>query len=285
MRNSKYKYEIGSHENGKVILEQIRMKNGNSTCKGYRVMCEKDYHKWETTEYNLPKRGCPVCTNRICVTGINDVATTHPHLIEYFKHVEDAKTHTYSCTDLVDIICPKCGFVRNRKIDDLSRSGVECPNCRNNISIPERFMRNILDNLNIEYETEKQFEWSNLKRYDFYFKYNDKKTIIETHGSQHYYKTNRKGARTLQEEQNNDRLKRELALSNEIDEYIVIDCRRNNLDFIKNNIYLSPMRLLDGLDDLDFELCLYESYRPIVEEACKLWNEGIRKICTISQRR
>jgi predicted nucleic acid-binding Zn-ribbon protein len=38
-------------------------------------------HEYQTTPENLnSKHGCPVCSNRILVTGVNDMATTHPEL-------------------------------------------------------------------------------------------------------------------------------------------------------------------------------------------------------------
>ena len=47
----------------------------------------------------------------------------------------------------------------------------------------------------------------------------------------------------------------ELALRNGIDEYIIIDCRKSNLNWIKNNILDSSLVNIFKLDDIDWELC------------------------------
>ena len=43
--------------------------------------CNKG-HEWQANinDRNIRKRGCPYCANQKVVTGINDLATTHPSL-------------------------------------------------------------------------------------------------------------------------------------------------------------------------------------------------------------
>ena len=37
-------------------------------------------HVWITSISNRPRTGCPICANRVVVTGVNDLATTNPEL-------------------------------------------------------------------------------------------------------------------------------------------------------------------------------------------------------------
>jgi hypothetical protein len=37
-------------------------------------------HVWITSISNRPRTGCPICTNRVVVAGVNDLATTNPEL-------------------------------------------------------------------------------------------------------------------------------------------------------------------------------------------------------------
>lgn len=116
----------------------------------------------------------------------------------------------------------------------------------------------------------------NGKRYDFYFKFNNKGFIHETHGRQHYEKTgeNSKFIKTLKEEQENDRIKKQLALNNGIKEenYIVIDCRKSELEFIKNNILKSRLNELFDLSKIDWLKAEEFALSNRVKEACELWN-------------
>ena len=49
------------------------------------------------------------------------------------------------------------------------------------------------------------------------------------------------GGRTLEEEQENDELKKSLAIKNGIKDYLVIDCRESEMEFIKSNILKSQL--------------------------------------------
>ncbi|MEM5599205.1 hypothetical protein AAHB53_28045 [Niallia circulans] len=58
------------------------------------------------------------------------------------------------------------------------------PKCSDGFSIPEKFMFNLLDYLQVDFDYQKVFDWSLGKRYDFYIPMLN--CIIETHGAQHY---------------------------------------------------------------------------------------------------
>ena len=79
--------------------------------------------------------------------------------------------------------------------------------------------------LGINFEKEKDFEWSNNKRYDFYVK--EKSCIIETHGLQHYKYTGLK--RSLKEEQENEE-EQEQATETKDEDDIIIDDSDINVD-------------------------------------------------------
>ena len=107
--------------------------------------------------------------------------------------------------------------------------------CSDGISFSEKLMGSILTKLNIEFI--KQMSYDNGEhRYDFYLpKYN---AILETHGLQHYEHGFKKFGKTLEEEQENDRYKRELAISNGVlnENYNEIDCRYSTLEYCRPNI-------------------------------------------------
>ena len=147
------------------------------------------------------------------------------------------------------------------------------------VSLPEKFTINILKQLNVDFLvqlTKTTFEWCNNYRYDFYIpSFN---MIIETHGMQHFEKGFECcGGRSLEEEQENDKFKKELALNNNIDNYIIIDCRYSKFDWLKENIIkeLSPYF---NLSNIDWELVWENSLKNLILETKRLVEEGYSNV-------
>ena len=232
-------------------------------------------HEFEISWNNL-RSGCrcPYCCNKKVLQGYNDILTTNPWMINLGMSIEDAKTHTCGSGDKIIVACPNCG--REKRIQILEMyyyKTIRCL-CGDGVSYPEKFIISLLDQLGIEYEREQNFNWSNNRRYDFYFKLNDKKYIIECHGQQHFNDNTFefKGGRTLEEEQKNDEYKKKLALSNGIDGYIILDCRKSELNWIKNNILDSELNNLFDLSNIDWLKCEEFTLSNRIKEICDYWN-------------
>jgi hypothetical protein len=234
---------------------------------------------------------CQECSNRErgIQAGIANeetcVATTRPEFAKLFWDVDDAFIYTYSSEKKTNFKCPNCGKkVENKQICYVYRRGISCHFCSDGISYPEKFMYNLLEQLNVDFEFQKTFEWSNRKKYDFYIP--SLNVIIETNGGQHTGKGFKSiGGRTLEEEQENDRIKEELALKNKINNYVAIDCSKSEFEWIKNNILnskLSENKLLD-LSKVDFLKCHEFTCSSLVKKACDLWNSGIRNTTEIGK--
>ena len=104
-KSNNYKHNVGdiiSNKNSSIeILKQIRINKtktirGNKKTiseKGYLVKCVKDGYEFEIFEYEISSGyGCPVCTNRKVIKGINDIATTRPEIAKLFLHHEESYT-------------------------------------------------------------------------------------------------------------------------------------------------------------------------------------------------
>ena len=278
---------------GKIkILEIIRIsintKNKrNRTERGYKYECLIDGNIDTIYENGLKRgQGCNVCTNDKVLKGINDIATTHPHLIKYFSNIEDNYIYTYGNDKKVLMKCPDCGFEKKMQISTLSYYGFSCNKCGDGISYPEKVMFSVIEQLEINFEYHKTFDWSKnvqvdnarlcgSKEYDFYFKLNNEYFVIETHGRQHYEENNGfntiEGAKEYKEEVENDRLKKELALVNSVKEenYIVIDCRKSELDWIKGYILESNLAKLFDLSKIDWNKAEKFALSSRVKEACQ----------------
>ena len=137
-------------------------------------------------------------------------------------------------------------------------------------------MIGILKQLNIHYVFDRVTPWSEGRRYDFYIP--SLSMIIETHGIQHYEQTNRRGARTLKEEQENDKYKRELALANGIKHYIEIDCRYSVITYVKKSISSSLGNIIEGFESLDWgeieKATMTETTQSEVERYCEFYNNN-----------
>lgn len=95
-----------------------------------RVKCLIDGYEWNANPRDLLRgRKCAVCTNRKVVSGINDIATTRPDLVKYFKNKHESQKYTFGSDKIIDVVCPECGFEDKIRIGDLSRFGFTCNGC------------------------------------------------------------------------------------------------------------------------------------------------------------
>lgn len=244
--------------------------------------CKKG-HEWEDVIGNRTSGcGCPICSNHRIQEGFNDLYTLRPDLRVYFENVEYAKKIAVNSNKNANLICPDCFTKKVMKISDLSRRGFSCHKCGKLSSRPEKIIVGVLNEVGIDFIKElgkKDKEWiQGRKRYDFYFKMNNEEFIIETHGAQHYRENTfvYQGGRTLEEEQENDRIKKELALNNGIKEenYIVLDCRNSELEWIKNSILNSRLNDIFDLSSIDWIKINEFSVENKVKTVCNFYNNN-----------
>lgn len=290
--NRNHFFQTGEVVNGLEIIELTRKSvtacGKSRTVKAYKYKCTNCPNEGIMTEGHLIEGNhCPVCRNNSpsVLKGYNDIATVRKDLVKYFLNKNEAALYTQFSNVKTKMICPECQSVRSYKIDDLSRKGFTCKKCSDKKSIAEKFMYNILDSLNINFKHGIEFEWSKKvkclednslsgdKEYDFYIP--SLNMIIETHGVQHYEQVGftELGGRTIQQEQLNDKIKMEVAKENGIYNYVVIDCRKNEFEYLKNNIINQLSSIID-LSEVDFEKCYKESLKSLVIKTCELWNTG-----------
>ena len=289
-RKKDYLYSVGdiitTQEGEEIrIVEQIEIKNSrNENQKGYIYECVKESHRNQATESNLKKlKRCAICSGRQVLEGYNDVVTTHPHLVQYFVNKEEAKQYSFGSTKRIKVKCPNCKTEKEVNIYTLAYNGIECVKCGDGASFPSKFILSLIDqNKTLKYETEKTFSWSENRKYDFYI--DELNMIIEVHGEQHYNRgfDTCKG-RTLQEEQENDRLKERLARENGIEYYIQLDCRDSSLEWIKKSILDSNLLNLLKIEQVDWSKCYSFACSSRVKEASDLWNSGIHSSSKIGE--
>lgn len=291
---TKHHYKVGNIievSTGKIkIKELIR---GKDNKKEYIYEClECNWQNGKISEGNLKKKqGCGCCTNRVPVLGINTVYDTDPWMIPYFINFEDSKRKTFGSNDIGLLHCPICKTKKpTTMIASLYRDKIiHCETCSDGFSYPEKFIYHILKKLNIQLERHKRdFEWLKPynKEYDICFYINKTTYVLEMHGLQHYqdcfgkFKDGNRKCKTLKEEQENDIFKKQLALSNGIEDenYIVIDSRYSTLEWLKQNIIKSRLNELFDLDNIDWNKCDAEANSSYLIKACEHHKKGLNYV-------
>jgi hypothetical protein len=214
-------------------FSSINIKKPNEISYGtadkYLWICPKCNNEYDTSvaARTNTESGCPYCTGVRVLKGYNDLWTTHPEVATLLYDSNRGFEVTYGSVKKEIFQCKECGNIEPKILNNIINQGFSCSKCSDGISYPEKFIYSILEQINITFERQKVFEWAIDKKYDFYLP--PLNMIIETHGRQHYEESfNYRGSRTLMEEQQNDRLKEDLAKSNNINEYITL-----NGDYVK----------------------------------------------------
>ena len=245
------------------------------------ILCNTCHHIFKRRPANfLNSPKCPICDNRVCITGFNDIATTHPHLANLLKDksIATRKTINNKPNEKHIFICPDCGKEIETSFYLLNKYGVKCPYCSDGISFPNKVITNLLLQSGIDFEREKSFDWSDGKIYDCYIE--QKLCIIEMQGEQHYVNRgfNKIRGCSLEKQLATDKLKKENAINNGILKYYQIDCRKRDFEYIKNSIVKSGLLDYLDIDNVDWDTVYRQSIKSVVVEVCKYFSKYKTKI-------
>lgn len=293
----KWKYEIGQviKDNKRdIIITERKYIEGKGKC--YKYKCKKcsfdcgEYYssvekiskqEYWTTEFYLNRgSGCICCcsSSKAVVKGINDINTTNPEMIIYFKNIEDTYIHTYSSNDTVWFKCPDCESEKYMKINKLKHQGFSCKKCSDGKSAISKYMFSILEQLKFhkqinDFDIEIRYDWcqfynpyKTIDTYGIYdFVIEEKQIIIETDGGWHREDNNMSGQSKEESEwldDEKDRLAEEHG-------YKVI--RISDEGDIKDNILSSDLNKLFDLSIIDWNECIELSLKTLVRKVCDYW--------------
>lgn len=246
--------------------------------KWYHYKCnECGYDEGWIVESDLLRgRGCVCCANKKIIKGVNDLATTHPWMMPYLINIDDAYTHTYGSGDKVLMKCPDCGNIKKYKISSLlTYKKIPCT-CGDGYSYGHKYMFNLLEQLNIEFEDNKTMDWCKFYspfqnkeykgEYDFIIENN--KLIIEVDGGFHR-EDNTMSGQKKEESEFIDEEKDRLALENGYDVIRVV----YEDDFeMKNPILNSKIIKYFDLNNINWNESEEFACKNIVKEVCEYWN-------------
>ena len=104
--------------------------------------CHECGYKWKTQICNRTrdyKNGCPLCSERIIVPGVNDLPTVRPDLMEEWDYEHnigiDPTTVGRGRHDHVSWKCKKCGYIWIAQIYNRA-NGKGCPCCASRVVVP-----------------------------------------------------------------------------------------------------------------------------------------------------
>ncbi len=281
-----FKYKVGDIINdcktikrNLIILEQFKKMNSNGyTRRWYKYHCCECGYDGTIREYSLDEGGgCSICSHKSSKiqVGINDIWTTNPELAKLLANPEDGYKYTEHSNKIVDWHCPNCGnIIKSKKINQINEHGLSCPVCSDGISYPEKFMYNLLKQLNIYFEYQKRFDWQKkletMKqcRYDFYIP--SKQIIIEMDGGLGHGNCDTKNL-TSKESRNIDNKKDRLAKKHNV-EVIRVDCNyknSNRFNYILNSILSSELNGLFNFTSIKWEDINRISNKSLLKDICQ----------------
>lgn len=214
-------YSRGSSESRKKkkdeALKKIEAYSNLTFIKfGWNARCKKETIKYSCSDCGLISekqvesflknpicQGCSIGGKQLTTKGIQKLFPNGYTILEDYKGTETK----------VLVRHEDCGFIWKVAPHDI-RSGYGCPKCSKKISKGERKILQWCEDNNIIFEREKKFLWAGQKRYDFFLP--DFNLVIEYMGKQHYI-DQPFFQRTLEEQKNIDKWKKQKALENGLD--------------------------------------------------------------------
>lgn len=278
----RYKYKEGhilKRKRSDLLLEKQTyvLTNRGTRKSAYEYLCLVCGNRDIIHQDAIPRGcGCNVCSGNKIKIGYNDLFTSQPDVAKLLLNKEDGFSNTTFSNEKVFFKCPICNSTTEKMISNVSNYGFHCSFCGDNISIPEKFAMAVLKQLNIDFihqYSKKYANWVGDYRYDFYLPNYD--CILETHGSQHYEEcqySNYSGG--LEQVQLNDKNKEKLALFN-VSNYVVVDCRRTELNFMKDSFINSSLKMFFSFDSVDWNSVFQVFNSELIQSISELYNDGL----------
>ncbi len=178
--------------------------------------------------------------------------------------------------------CPNCRTEKIIKLGILFRNGLSCNVCSDNISYPNKFLYSFITQLPVNNIIREWCEpdWLLLNqrksKFDIYFEYNNQKYVIEADGELgHGNDTFGHKGRDV-EGKIKDIAKENLAKQHGIN-VIRIDCKRSQMNYIKENILKSYFDKIFDLSNINWIQCHQFALSNIIKKVAELWELGYTK--------
>lgn len=270
----------------------------NGCHKKVTLECKDCGYKWEQEAISVVKgKGCPICNKTLnkLIIGINDMWTTNHQMANMLVDKNDGYFNTENSHKKLKFKCPICGEISEHTPANIKHFGFSCKFCSDGISYPNKYMTSLLKQMSTyieEWDSEVVYDWCkyyiNNKhmtgRYDFYFKINNQKYLIELDGKLGHG-VEQIGRITKEEALMIDKAKDLLAVKNGY-KIIRIDCKYKDMsmrnEYMYNHILSSKLNDLFDLSKVDFNLCAETAMSSYSYTSVMLW-EKYRNVDAIAK--
>ncbi len=253
---------------------------------------EKDYHNYNKegnkvgyeTSCNNFSKGCKCCYCGKNKTHWKDsLAYNYPKVAKMIAIKENNLTFE-DCYNIAPFSskkfyfkCNECENISSKplKLNNITRRGYSCEFCSDGVSIPNKFMNNLLTQLNVDFKSEySPCYFKNSKRIDFLLIYYN--IIIEMDGGY--------GNHTREYDYWRDFLNMKYGGYKTIRIDLKDDNRykKDTFNYIKEQIVDSELSNIFNLDNINWELAWEESQNSLCVKTWKLWNSGIHDVSKLS---
>lgn len=247
---------------------------GKDNKENVTIVCKTHGDFLQSPNTHLRNHGCKKCnqTGFKTIDDSNSFPVNNPELKKYFKFESDYHSHSIKSAKMVWLRCPDCGTEKLGAVSNLTGYGFKCLVCGDGISLPEKFLGSVLNQIGMHWIPQKTFDWSQKRIYDFYIP--SLNMIIETHGMQHY--KDLKGVfkgKGIEEQVRIDLFKKEMAVENGISKYVEIDMRYSDFDHVKKQVEMFVNNYFHEAS-VDYEKAWFDSNKSFVVKSWELWESG-----------
>ena len=284
----KFKERNEHFDDIEVLGEYVNAKT-KITCR-----CKICNYEWNALPYNLMQgHGCYWCAAKYRGEKNRKHHSKHktkkretikdysPHLVEYLANPDDAINYTAHSGKKILVRCVDCGHEKEIAVKDFTKYGFSCSVCSDKMSYPNKYLRQLLKQLAVDIvRYEYSPAWVFPYRYDGYFEKDGVPYLVEMDGAVGHGEKQYKSTKQDVEGMKRDRIKDELARTNNI-ELIRIDCKKSNSNYISENIKNSRLNEIFDLTNVDWNECNINSQKNLIKEVCeyrKNTKQSLRKI-------
>lgn len=284
--NSKWDYEIGDivdtkYSKLKIIdrayTDEINGFKYKNKYKFYKYKCLKcGFEDWKNQGCMVKKTSCRLCTNQVAVLGVNTIWDKAKWMCDLGISEEDAKKYCPQSGQKIWVTCPDCGEKKEIKINNLyNRHSIGCT-CGDGKSYPEKYVYELLNQLNIKFDYQVKYEWNKYKDphkqkvaqgiIDFVLYIDNREIPLEVDGDFHRFYNNR-NKRTKEDSIYIDHQRDLNSLKYLGEETIRVIFDDYNKD-MKQNILNSKLNNLFNLSNIDWNKCEEYALKNIIKEVC-----------------
>lgn len=236
------------------------------------------------TPYSLQMGGgCPYCAGHRVLAGFNDLWTTNPDVAALLTDPDDGYLVAKMSHAKKNFTCPMCGKKQDKLVMNVVRRGLQCNNCSDHISFPNRFSRAFFSQLPVEnYTPEYTSSWLRPYLYDNYFEYQGKRFVVENdagigHGNKQWGSGNKPDVEGKMRDEFKDALASEHGIH-----VIRIDTQESTCEYIKRHILASELAQIFDLSNIDWVKCDIDAQKNLVKEVCELYMSGMKRLKDIA---